>query len=118
MIEFGGVFYYIDLDALDNVIAISGSKSTDKYKEIENKFFYDNKNELVGSEKRETTIPKGKEINGPKYEVIIRMIEVLIDFDDEIDDSLGADRAFSKTPIAYKLAFNTLFNCGVLKEKE
>ncbi len=46
------------------------------------------------------------------------MIEVLIDYDDEIDDSLGADRALSKTPISYKLAFNTLFNCGVLKEKE
>jgi hypothetical protein len=46
------------------------------------------------------------------------MIEVLIDYDDEDSDTtLGVERALDKTPLAYKIAFNTLYNYGILKEK-
>lgn len=118
MIEFGGTLYYFDLEALDKAIAVTGGKSSEKYKEVEHKTVSDHTGAIVATEITETTSPKGKEINGPRYEVIIRMIEVLIDYDDELDDSLGSDRAFAKTPVAYKFAFNTLYNCGILKEKE
>jgi hypothetical protein len=46
------------------------------------------------------------------------MVEILLDFEDESDASLGAERALEKTPLSYKLAFNTLYNYGILKEKE
>ena len=46
------------------------------------------------------------------------MIETLIDYDDESDTSMGAERALDKTPLSYKLAFNTLYHYGILKEKE
>ena len=118
MIEFGGVYYYIDMDALDKAITVSGTKTSSKHTEIETKTVKDGEGNLLGTETLETVVPKGKEIDGAKYDILRMMIEVLIDFDDEIDDSLGAERAFSKTPIAYKLAFNTLISCGVLKEKE
>jgi len=117
MIEFGGVIYYIDLDALSKTISPIGSKPTDKYTEIEVKMVKDEKGKLVGTEHLETTSERGKEIDVTKYETIRTMIEVLIDYDEDVDTSLGVDRAFEKMPISFKIAFNTLYECGILKEK-
>jgi len=50
--------------------------------------------------------------------VIRTMIEVILDYEDESDASLGSERALEKTPLSYKLAFNTLYNYGIIKEKE
>ena len=64
---------------------------------------------------------RGKEIDGPKYEILRAMIQVMIDFEletEESDTSLGADRALDKKSLSYKIAFNTLYNYGILKEKE
>lgn len=118
MIEFGGVNYYIDIDALDKAITPKGVSPTDKISLTEFKEVRDLKGKLVGSETVETTSLRGKEIDGPKYDVIRMMIETMIDYDDESDTSLGADRALEKTPLSYKIAFNTLYNYGILKEKE
>ena len=117
MIEFGGTIYYIDIDALDKAITPSGVKTTDKIKEVQTTTTTD----AVGNsivEQIETTRLRGKEIDGAKYDILRMMIEVLIDYQEEIDDTLGSERAFEKTNVAYKIAFNTLFNYGILKEKE
>lgn len=118
MIAFGGVIYYFDIDALTKTISPADSKPTDKVTEIEHKVVKDNKNKLIGSETLETTMERGREIDGTKYDIIRLMIEVLIDYDEETDDTLGNERAFQKMPISYRLAFNTLYNYGILKEKE
>lgn len=118
MIEFGGIFYYIDIDAVDKAIMPKGSKPTDFVTLFEREEVQDNEGNTVGITLNETKSVKGKEIDGPKYDVIRMMIETLIDYDDESDTSLGADRALDKTPLSYKLAFNTLYNYGIIKEKE
>jgi hypothetical protein len=118
MIEFGGVIYYIDLDALSKAISPSGVKPSDKYIETEIKTVKDEKGKLIGTEQLETINERGKEIDATKYETIRTMIEVLIDYDEDTDTSLGVERAFDKMPISFKIAFNTLYECGVLKEKE
>lgn len=118
MIEFGGILYYIDIDALDKVITPIGFKPTDKISVIEHKIVKDGDDKLLGTETLETITSRGKEIDGTKYDIIRLMLETLIDFDDDIDDSLGAERALAKTPLSYRLAFNTLYNYGILKEKE
>ncbi len=118
MIEFGNVIYYIDLDALSKAINPSGPKPKDKYIETEIKTIKNDKGEVVSIEHFETINERGREIDATKYETIRTMIEVLIDYDEDVDTSLGPDRAFSKMPISFKLAFNTLYECGVLKEKE
>jgi hypothetical protein len=46
------------------------------------------------------------------------MIEIITDDMEDTDDSLGVDRALEKTSLAYKIAFNTLHNYGILKEVE
>ena len=118
MIEFGGVVYYIDLDALDKIITPKGNKPNDKITLQEKKIVLDDKGNVVGTEIDKTTSLRGKEIDGPKYDVLRMFIETLIDYDDDdTDTTLGADRALEKTPLSYKLAFNTLYNYGVLKEK-
>jgi hypothetical protein len=118
MIEFGNVIYYIDLNALTKAITPSGQKQKDKYIETEIKTIKNSANEVISIEHNETFNERGVEIDAIKYETIRTMIEVLIDYDDDVDTSLGADRAFDKMPISFKLAFNTLYECGVLKEKE
>ena len=45
------------------------------------------------------------------------MLDVVLDFEDEIDATLGAERALESTPLSFKLAFNTLYNYGIIKEK-
>ncbi len=118
MIELGNVIYYIDLDALNKAIIPSGPKPKDKYIETEIKTIRNEIGNIVSTEHFETINERGQEIDATKYETIRTMIEVLIDYDEDIDTSLGLDRALSNMPISFKLAFNTLYECGVLKEKE
>lgn len=118
MLEFGDTIYYLDLDALDKTITPKGVKPNDKLSVTETKSIYNAKGELIGIESQETTSLRGKEIDGAKYEVIRTMIEVVLDDEDDQDTSLGAERALDKTPLSYKVAFNTLLHYGILKEKE
>lgn len=119
MIEFGGIVYYLDVDALDKSITPKVGKPTDKISLTECKEVTDENGKVIGTETVVTTSLRGKEIDGPKYEIFRLMIETLIDYDDdENDTSMGVDRALAKTPLSYKLAFNTLYNYGILKEKE
>jgi len=39
-------------------------------------------------------------------------------YNEEIDDTLGIDRAFSEAPISFKLAFNTLLDYDIIVEVE
>jgi hypothetical protein len=118
MIEFGGVIYYIDIEALSKAISPTGNKPNDKIVDIKTKTFINSSGEIVNQTKSEFITERGKEIDATKYEIIRLMIETLIDYSEEIDDSLGYERALQKTPLSYKLAFNTLYENGILKEKE
>lgn len=118
MIEFGDKIYFIDINALDRVICPDKNWATKKITDVEVKTVKDEKGNIVGTETIEKTYNKGKEIDGAKYDVLRMCIEILIDYDEESDDTLGSERALSKTPLSYKLAFNTLMNEGILKEKE
>jgi hypothetical protein len=118
MIEFGGSYYYIDFDALDKVVCSDKAWKAGKVTDVEIRTVSDEKGKKTGEERVEKTYYKGKEIDGAKYDLIRLFIEVLIDYDDDVDDTLGTDRALGKTPLSYKIAFNTLLKEGILKEKE
>jgi hypothetical protein len=118
MIEFGGVVYYLDLTAFEKALKITGEQTNDKIvvKEvIEHK---DNTGTIIKTEIKETTNERGREIDATKYEVIRLMLEVLMEFNEETDETLGSERALDKAPLSHKLAFNTLYNYGILKEQE
>lgn len=118
MIEFGGTFYYVDLAALDKALTPAGIKPNDVIKTNEKKIIKDGDGNITSIEEYEASSLRGKEIDAAKFEVIRTMIEVILDYEDESDASLGVERALEKTPLAYKLAFNTLYNYGIIKEKE
>jgi hypothetical protein len=116
MIEFGGTIYYIDLGALDK--ALAPVKPNDIVKTNEKKIIKDGDGNITSIEEYASSALRGKEIDAAKFEVIRTMIEVILDYEDESDASLGSERALETTPLSYKLAFNTLYNYGIIKEKE
>ncbi len=119
MIEFGGSIYYIDLDALEKAIKPKGLEPTDTIVETETKSYYDANGAIISSEMTNVSRERGREIDGAKYEMIRLMMEILMDGTEETDDdTLGADRALEKTSLSYKIAFNTLYTYGILKEQE
>jgi hypothetical protein len=118
MIEFGGTVYYIDLGVLDKILTPTGVKPNDIIKTNEKKILKDGEGNITSIEEYEASSLRGKEIDAAKFEVIRTMIEVILAYEDESDASLGAERALEKTPLSYKLAFNTLYNYGIIKEKE
>ncbi len=115
MIEFGGVTYYIDVKAFDDAIAIQ-PLSGDIVTTHERKTF-DKDNNLVESRIFTTTNTRDREVNTARYDVLRTMIEVLVDTNEEFDDSLGIDRALESSSLGFKLAFNTLFTYGILVAK-
>jgi hypothetical protein len=116
MIEFGGILYFLDIDALENTIKVKGSDPKELMVDTTTIAHYDSDGLLTHSEITQTSTERGREIDATKYDLLRMCIEVLIDYNDDTDDTLGADRALEKTPLAYKLAFNTLLNYGILKD--
>jgi hypothetical protein len=119
MIEFGGAYFYLDLSKLNEIIILPDSKEgKDVEKVIETT--YDENNKITKTKVIETSNDKDLRIDSTKYDIIRTMVDVLLSGyeNDEDDDSLGLDRALSKTPLSYKIAFNTLYNYGILKEVE
>lgn len=121
MLEFDGVEYYIDLDALDKLITIKSGLKGDVYteKEIKKGTFTSSDGSSTGStmvEEFERQSPQSKEIDATKYDLIKYFLEVIIDFDGIEDDTLGADRELDKAPLGYKIVFNTLLKQGIIKE--
>lgn len=124
MIEFGGACYIIDLDGFNNVL-IKDSDKDEKHVETETVVTYNNEegetpNQIIPISTVVTTreFTKGQEINGPKYDVIRMCLEILFTYNNEMDDTLGTERALSNTTIPFKVAFNTLLKYGILKEIE
>jgi hypothetical protein len=117
MIEFGGIIYQLDLDALNEAIKIKGHNPKDVIMERVVKTYTDEKGELTGSEILETFRERGLDIDSTKYDVLRMLIDVIMDdLDDEPDDSLGTDRALNKKTVSYRIAFNTLKQYNILKE--
>lgn len=120
MLEIAGNIFYIDLTALENVVLYDDNGKNKQNITKERKTFKDDEGKVITSEEVEYESERGKEINAVKYETIRTMIEVLLDFNsqEEIDFTLGLERALSNTPLSYKIAFNTLWKYGILKEQQ
>lgn len=120
MIEFGGQHYYIDFDAIDNLIASDKSLIAQEIEEIE---ISETIKDVDGTPEKTThtvtrRFPKGKEIDGSKYDIMNLMLQIIVGTPDEHDDTLGGDRALAKTTLNYKIAFNTLIKYGILAVSE
>lgn len=118
MLEIGGVYYIVDLSAMDKLLTFDDSLKSQKMEEKELKTIYNDDGVRISSEEITREYFKGKEIDGPKYEMIRMFFEVVLMYNEELDDELGIERALSKTTLPFKLAFNTLLEYGIIKEIE
>jgi hypothetical protein len=118
MIEFGGVLYYIDLDAFEDAISTKKPSEEDTVSSTEKTINKDGDGDITSVTETIATVPKVREVDITKFEIIRNLLDVVLDYDDESDTSLGAERALEKTSLSYKIAFNTLYEYGIIKEKE
>lgn len=121
LIDIGGQLFTIDLESFTSQLtAAKTNKDGDVLRgyETETKINYDELGKPIGTTVITRDYDKGTEIDGPKYDVVRMCLEVLMTYNDEIDDSLGFENAMGKTSIAFKMAFNTLLNYEILKEIE
>jgi hypothetical protein len=115
ILEFGGVGYYLDFDGIENILKSDSILESGEIDETETTNTYIQ----GGLQKTEVTVRKyykGKEIDISRYETYRSLIEILLTYHDDSDDSLGTERALSGAPLPFKIAFNTLVKYGVLKE--
>ena len=114
MLSFGGKIFKFDLDNIDKLIRVNNPEISE---ELEERTITDEEGKTVTEVIKKTT-PRSREIDAAKYESIRGFMEVVLVYNEEIDDTLGFDRAFSEATIAFKMAFNTLLDYGVIVELE
>jgi hypothetical protein len=115
MIDIGGTTFIIDLERYGEVIS---SQTEPKGNEVETKETLDSTGTVLSTVTTSREYDRAKEIDAPKYDLLRMCLEIILTYDDEIDDSMGLTRGLEKTTISFKVAYNTLLNYGILKEVE
>ena len=117
-LEFGGSVYYIDLNSFDKLLTIDGLLEPKNVLETETTVTYSDKDKPL--EKTVTTreSQKNKEINIATYETVRMLLEIVLTYSEgeEVDDTLGAQRALQASTLSFKIAFNTLLRYNIIKE--
>lgn len=115
MIDIGGSVFMIDLNTFSSVLETKDESGGKSY-EVETSITYDSTGQPVGTTVVSKEIEKGREIDGPKYDLLRMCLEILFTYNEEVDDAMGFTKALETTSIPFKVAFNTLLNYGILKE--
>lgn len=118
MLDIGGVLYMVDLNAMDKMLSLESASDDKMVIEKEITKTLDKEGNVEGIEELTKEYFRGKEINGPKYDMIRMFFEVILTYNEELDDELGIDRALGKTTLPFKLAFNSLLEYGIIREIE
>lgn len=121
LIDIGGLVFTIDLESFTSLLASTKFDSDGKEIkgiEIETKTDYDSEGNPLNTTVIHREYEKGAEIDGPKYDVLRMCLEILMTYNEEVDDKMGFENAMAKTSISFKMAFNTLLQYGILKEIE
>ena len=118
MIAFGGTVYMLDMEKLTKAVSNDDITLSPETTDTVTKVYLDGSGVETASEVLSTVRERGREIDSIKYDLIRTLIEVLLDGNEEADESLGVDRALDSAPLSFKLAFNTLTHYGILKEIE
>jgi len=118
MIDIGGSIFKIDLNAFSNALATSVNEDALNGLERETKSNFDVDGSPLGFTVTTREFEKVKEIDGPKYDLLRMCLEVLLTYNEEVDDDMGIAKALESTSIPFKVAFNTLLDYGILIEVE
>ena len=116
LIDIGGLVFILDLDKYSEMVGSGGDD--DKATETETTTHYDDKGTAVSATINTREYEKGREVDAPKYDVLRMCLEIILTYNEEVDDAMGLKRALVDTTIPFKVAFNTLLNYEILKEIE
>lgn len=114
MIPLGGSLFIFDTEVYTEVLTTLSIESNTI--ETETMTSYDENGVVTGVNVNVREYEKPKEVDAPKYDLLRMCLEVVFTYYEEVDDSLGLERALGDTTIPFKLAFNTLISYGILKE--
>lgn len=117
LLEFGGYYYYLDFEALDEFLR-NDEETPKKVEETEIFEKYDEKDKPFQKTILTRSSINEKEINGIRYEMVGNMLDAIFSNVEggDGDDLLGGKRALSDAPLSYKLAINTLIKYNILKQ--
>jgi len=115
-LEIGGEKYYVNLEALDIAIVLKVKDADKPIVETTYTTSFDEAGDDIGGEMVTNEYPRGMEINGALFEILRSMIDVIFRYGEEIDDTLGIERAFDKLPFNFKIAFNTLCKYNIIQK--
>lgn len=115
LLDIGGVEYVIDFEAMDKMLNTDPTLAAMELTETETKEIYEGE-KFVGKEIYTKEYFKGKEIDMTRYEMVRTLFEVVLTYNEDIDDSLGVARGLNKTTLPFKLSYNTLINYGIIRE--
>jgi hypothetical protein len=118
MIEFGGIYYYIDFERFESLISANKVSEDELTTTTTTTTTTDGNGMTTSTTIVKNEAPKPKEINVANFEMVRELIDVILSHDEEGDTSLGAERVLSQAPLSFKIAFNTLYEYGIIKEKE
>lgn len=118
MISFGNTTYYIDFRAIDQLISGEKSHKAQEIIDVETMETFDAEGDLESKIITTSKYNKPKEVDPTRYDLIRLMLDVILSNTDQEDETLGASRVLEKMPLSYKLAFNSLIEFGIIKEKE
>lgn len=113
--------YYIDINELELFIQTRKEQKneTELEKELREIYEIDDKGKkiLVGCETITKEIPVGGSVNSIKYDLIMSLLGTIFQQNEEIDTTLGIERALQNNGLALSLAFNTLTKYNIIKVK-
>lgn len=115
MIPFGDSFYYIDLNEIEKQTTI---KSTEKFvhSSAETTQIDPETGNPISITKTTTTGERVPEFDSTRFGLIQMMLDYILEYDEEMEESLGSERALDKASLSFKICFNTLITQGILKE--
>lgn len=115
-LTFAGSTYALNLNAFDKLLTFEPTPENNKITETETTQEFDYEMNLINSTVVTRQYQRSKEIDMPKYDIVKTVLDIILHYGEETDESLGMQRALDSFPIGFKIAFNTLINYGVLIE--
>lgn len=123
MIKIADKYYYVDIKEFDKFVTSDAESKKNNEPEVKEIKTFNDENILV-SRITETLQPlTDKTIDGARYEMIKYLLDLLFQFGpgneeaDEVDEMLNQS-ILDKSPMQFKLAFNTLKYYKIIKEIE
>lgn len=117
MIKIGEKMYYIDMGKIEELVGVEHiddmitETSTTTHSEFGDNDIIPKSSDVTVIERKRDT-----ELNTPKYETVMMMLNVVLGQPLELDAPLGVTNALRNGPINYTLAFNTLLFYNIIRE--